>query len=214
MTTIRLEKWAERIVNRLARKLPNGSYDKRDLISAAYVGLLEAQERFDKTQGIPFERFAYLRVRGAVLDQIRKDCFLSVSSGKYAKLYAKSQEQQNFLTEDEVSKVQTCAKLNALAFRVEFQEEISAKNTAIPEIEENIDRQRILKKFSEVYQELSKVEKKIIDKYYLNGETFDEIAKNQGVTKSAVWKNHKKLISKLRNLLGIETWLSDSLYSN
>jgi RNA polymerase sigma factor for flagellar operon FliA len=42
-----------------------------DLVSCGVIGLLEAIERFDKTRDVKFKSFAELRVRGAMLDEIR-----------------------------------------------------------------------------------------------------------------------------------------------
>ena len=90
--------WLKKIVDRIAYSLPEGSYDHRDLMSAAYIGMLEAKERFDKSLGVPFQKFAYLRVRGAVIDQVRKECFLSVSASKHMRLRARIEEKNSKLS--------------------------------------------------------------------------------------------------------------------
>lgn len=43
-----------------------------DLVSAGTIGLMEAGGRYDKTRGIPFATFAHERIRGAILDEIRR----------------------------------------------------------------------------------------------------------------------------------------------
>lgn len=43
-----------------------------DLESAALIGLIDAVDRFDPERGIPFEGYAALRIRGAVLDELRR----------------------------------------------------------------------------------------------------------------------------------------------
>lgn len=47
------------------------STDVDDLIGWGVEGLLTARERFDASKGVPFEAFAYYRVRGAILDGVR-----------------------------------------------------------------------------------------------------------------------------------------------
>jgi RNA polymerase sigma factor for flagellar operon FliA len=49
----------------------SGVLDTDDLIAAGMVGLVEAIDRFDPAAGAKFETFAYFRIRGAVLDQVR-----------------------------------------------------------------------------------------------------------------------------------------------
>ena len=57
------------------------SYIHDDLQSAAYLGLCEAATRFDFTRdNISFKTFAYLRIRGAVFDILRKECSADLSS--------------------------------------------------------------------------------------------------------------------------------------
>ena len=43
-----------------------------DLVSAGTIGLIEAAERFDSRRGVSFATFAYARIRGAVVDEIRR----------------------------------------------------------------------------------------------------------------------------------------------
>ena len=205
MGPLKTEKWIGQIVDRLARRLPDGSYDRRDLISAAHVGVLEAKERFEESHGVPFEKFAYLRVRGAVVDQIRKDCFLSVSGGKYAKLRSRMEDADYNLTQSEIYKVQSRAKDNALAFKIEYQDENHHLKSESLSIEEKIDQFRTLKNFTKIFGSLSKQEQKIIEKYYFKGQTFKEIAEERKMTKSGVWKIHKKVINKIKSSLGIDS---------
>src|SRR5579859_5364435 len=50
---------------------PTGILDAEDLISYGVIGLINAIDRFDPSRGIRFEAFATLRIRGAVIDQLR-----------------------------------------------------------------------------------------------------------------------------------------------
>lgn len=45
--------------------------DRQELARAGAVGLVEAAQRFDAARGVPFERFAARRIRGAILDAVR-----------------------------------------------------------------------------------------------------------------------------------------------
>src|SRR5262245_12532712 len=60
----------ERVAKRLARRLPS-HIDLDDLISAGTIGLVEAAERFDPARCDRFEPFAEIRIRGAILDELR-----------------------------------------------------------------------------------------------------------------------------------------------
>lgn len=62
---------ARRIALRIARKTPDW-ISSDDLVASAMIGLAEAADRWDSTRGEPFVGFAEKRIRGAVLDELRK----------------------------------------------------------------------------------------------------------------------------------------------
>src|SRR6266540_4702876 len=54
-------------------RIPSTSLANRDdVASAAMIGLIGAVERFDPRRGVPFEAYAALRIRGAVVDELRR----------------------------------------------------------------------------------------------------------------------------------------------
>ena len=54
-------------------RVPTGALMGRDDIeSAALIGLIDAVDRFDPERGVPFEGYAGLRIRGAILDELRR----------------------------------------------------------------------------------------------------------------------------------------------
>ena len=62
----------KRIVYHMMTRLPQ-TVQPDDLIQAGMVGLLEAARNYDATQGASFETYAGIRIRGAILDEIRKN---------------------------------------------------------------------------------------------------------------------------------------------
>lgn len=81
----------ERIVRGIARSysIPPSQID--DLISAGYLGLVEAAENFDPNHEVPFAQFAQIRIRGAVIDSMRKNSRVSGSSYQMRKALDASQ---------------------------------------------------------------------------------------------------------------------------
>jgi RNA polymerase sigma factor for flagellar operon FliA len=61
----------KRIAYHLMGRLPS-SVQVEDLIQSGMIGLLEAQQNYDPTKGASFETFAGIRIRGAMLDDIRR----------------------------------------------------------------------------------------------------------------------------------------------
>jgi RNA polymerase sigma factor FliA len=62
---------ARRIALRMARRCPDW-VAREDIVSAGMLGLIEAAERYDGTRAEPFLAFAEHRIRGAVLDELRR----------------------------------------------------------------------------------------------------------------------------------------------
>ncbi len=61
------------VIGRLAAQLPAGT-DLENLESAGTLGLVEAASSFDPSRGVEFRAYAYGRIRGAVLDELRRNC--------------------------------------------------------------------------------------------------------------------------------------------
>ena len=61
----------KRIAHHLLARLPD-SVQLDDLIQAGMIGLLEAHRQFDSAQGASFQTYAGIRIRGAMLDEIRR----------------------------------------------------------------------------------------------------------------------------------------------
>lgn len=61
----------KRIAYHLAARLPSG-VDVDDLLQAGMIGLLEASRNFDASRGASFETYAGIRIRGSMLDEVRK----------------------------------------------------------------------------------------------------------------------------------------------
>jgi RNA polymerase sigma factor (sigma-70 family) len=61
------------MVRRIARRLRwgTGVVEEDDLVSAGTIGLIEAADRYDSNSAVPFVSFAYMRIRGAMIDEIR-----------------------------------------------------------------------------------------------------------------------------------------------
>ncbi|MGE3521072.1 MAG: sigma-70 family RNA polymerase sigma factor, partial [Vicinamibacterales bacterium] len=66
--------FVEALARRMAASMPN-SIDIGDLVQDGVLGLIDAANRFDEARGIKFETFAERRVRGAMIDALRKDAW-------------------------------------------------------------------------------------------------------------------------------------------
>ncbi len=79
----------KRIAYHLVSRLPP-SVLPDDLIQAGMIGLLEAARKYDSTQGASFETYAGIRIRGAMLDEIRRSDWAPRSVHKKARIVAEA----------------------------------------------------------------------------------------------------------------------------
>jgi RNA polymerase sigma factor for flagellar operon FliA len=66
--------FVESLARRMASTMPH-SIDLGDLVQDGVIGLIDAARRFDEDRGIKFETFAERRVRGAMIDALRRDAW-------------------------------------------------------------------------------------------------------------------------------------------
>ncbi|MBX3439431.1 MAG: sigma-70 family RNA polymerase sigma factor [Planctomycetaceae bacterium] len=70
--------YVRHVLGRTVAELPEG-IDLENLEAAGILGLVEAAAQFDPAREVAFTTFAYLRIRGAILDELRRNCPLSRS---------------------------------------------------------------------------------------------------------------------------------------
>ncbi len=61
------------VLSKMIASLPNG-VDAENLESAGILGLVEAAQQFEPSRGVAFKTFAYPRIRGAIIDELRRNC--------------------------------------------------------------------------------------------------------------------------------------------
>src|SRR3954462_2369192 len=66
--------FVEQLARRVAATMPH-SIDIGDLVQDGVIGLIDAAQRFDEARGIKFETFAERRIRGAMIDALRRDAW-------------------------------------------------------------------------------------------------------------------------------------------
>lgn len=192
-----------------------------DLVGYGILGLIDAIDKFDLTKDVKFETYASLRIRGAILDAIRKLDWVPRTLRKkqkdidkaYIELEIKlkrsplDEEVAEFLkisTEEyyvllrEVNIV-TLVSIDENIYQFET---ISDQDAVIPEhyIEENEIKQILTK----TIENLPEREKKVICLYYYEELTLKEISKILEVSESRVSQIHTKAVSRLRAHLSKE----------
>jgi RNA polymerase sigma factor for flagellar operon FliA len=101
----------KRIAHHLMARLP-ASVIVDDLIQAGMIGLLEAAKNFDGSKGASFETFAGIRIRGSMLDEIRKGDWTPRSVHKNSRTITEAINQVERETGGDARDVDIAAKLN------------------------------------------------------------------------------------------------------
>lgn len=197
-----------------------------DLVGYGTFGLIDAIDKFDLLKGVKFETYASLRIRGAILDQIRKmDWIPRTLRQKQKKIVMANQklelEQGRIGTEEEVAQEigistdelatwQNQTKLTNLVSLEEFMEqgaEIRMDANASSQFdqpEKAVEKEEMKKALVETLEHLTENEKKVITLYYYEELTLKEISYILEVSESRVSQLHTKALQKMRKRLGGE----------
>ncbi len=200
----------------------NVEYD--DLVSYGVFGLIDAIDKFDMDKEVKFETYASLRIRGAILDQIRKmDWIPRTVRQKQRKIdeAIKRVEQQTGKTamddeiarelgvsDEELAEWQSQLKVTNVVSLNEFIEQgtepvMDAKhNSHFIQPEERVQETELKEKLNEAMQKLTEKEKKVILLYYYEDLTLKEISRVLEVSESRISQLHTKALSKMRKWMG------------
>lgn len=200
----------------------NVEYD--DLVSYGIFGLIDAIDKFDMDKEVKFETYASLRIRGAILDQIRKmDWIPRTVRQKQKKIdeAVKRVEMQTGKTAldeevarelgvsgDELLEWQSQLKVTNVVSLNEFIEQGSEPvmdarhNSHFIQPEEQVQETELKEKLQEAMEQLTEKEKKVILLYYYEDLTLKEISKVLEVSESRISQLHTKALSKMQKTMG------------
>jgi RNA polymerase sigma factor for flagellar operon FliA len=163
-----------------------------DLVAFGFGGLLEARRRFDPARGVRFQTYAYHRIRGAMLDGVRK--MADVPRRAHQRL---ASEQQIEPTAAPTALDKSFARArNRMTGPSPLQSEYG---TTSPE--SAVLRDEAITRLLEALSTLSPRERRIVRGRYFEGEPLETTATELGVSKSWASRLHAQTLSKLRALL-------------
>ena len=196
-----------------------------DMVSYGIFGLIDAIDKFDMDKEVKFETYASLRIRGAILDQIRKmDWIPRTVRQKQKKIdeAIKRVEMQTGKTalDDEVARElgisgnellewQSQLKVTNVVSLNEFIEQGSEPvmdarhNSHFIQPEEQVQETELREKLQEAMEQLTEKEKKVILLYYYEDLTLKEISKVLEVSESRISQLHTKALSKMQKTMGV-----------
>lgn len=210
------------IVDRLDVKIPN-YLDKEDIIGYGILGLMEAMGRFQTDKGAQFATFASIRIRGAILDALRRDAPLSRHSWQKVQVITDAMEKISAVTGMEASMEEIIKAVDMERNEIEealqsFQlmasvsleqtlgfDELTIKDTLKAPVDNSPDeiflKKEQTKHLSEAIESLEKRQRLVLTLYYFEELNLKEIAATLEVSVSRVSQLKTMALAALRKQL-------------
>lgn len=195
-----------------------------DLVSYGIFGLIDAIDKFDSLKEVKFETYASLRIRGAILDQIRKmDWIPRTIRQKQKKIDTVMREieartgrpatdeeiaSELGISDDEYTEWQSQMKITGVVSLNEYLEqgsEIPNDHTASRHFdspEKTIEQNELAEVLRDSLSVLTEKERRVIELYYYEELTLKEISHVLEVTESRVSQLHTKALQKMKAKMG------------
>jgi RNA polymerase sigma factor for flagellar operon FliA len=209
-----------RLANRMARNFPR-SVDADDLFQIGMLGLMDAVERYEDSRAVSFTAYVRMRVKGAILDEMRKQDWVPRSVRDRA---ARLNDARKALTEQlgrpphhaelakfmDVSEERLEDLIQTADVRILISTEEGGEGEATvgdtlshpaSDLDEDLARRSLAGIVREAVAVLPERDQLIIDLYYYRDLNFKEIADVLGVTESRVSQLHSRIRKRLREQL-------------
>ena len=217
--------FVEALARRMAATMPH-SIDLSDLVQDGVIGLIDAAHRFDDSRGIKFETFAERRIRGAMIDALRKDAWprgvrrvrreleaarekLRVTLGHEPSLA----DLAAAIGSDEKRLGKTIVRINTIESTSPFSSAETVDESQLPAVlvpaeperpDLQYERDEVKQRVRNAIATLPPREQRVIALYYYSEVTMKDIGAELGVNESRVSQLHARAIRRLREALGAE----------
>ncbi|WP_273149272.1 RNA polymerase sigma factor FliA [Methylophaga thiooxydans] len=210
----------KRIAYHLIARLP-ASVDVEDLIQAGMIGLLDASHQFDSSQGASFETYAGIRIRGAMLDEIRRNDWAPRSVHRKAREISSTMqviEQQKGRNASDAEVAQAMG-LNISEYHQQLQDSTGHQLFSLDEFsdndevharpissgpaapEEEVQQDDFQQAMVRAIDSLPERERLLMSLYYNDELNLKEIGEVLGVSESRVSQIHSQTVIRLRSKL-------------
>ncbi len=211
---------APTIARQLIRELNLPSGLQGDLESAGREGLLTAARRFEPERGVPFRRYANHRIRGSMLDAVRRESRLPRRAYERLQMLAAALPLNEQASEDlaappapgaplpdadarlaeHLGNLATAMAMGLLAQPVQSEEGLASYDPA-PLADEQIERAETRQQVLEALEDLTEQERTLVRRHYFEGERFDHVASELGLSKSWASRLHTRAVGRLTKRL-------------
>ena len=210
----------KRVALHLKTRLPN-FMELDELIQVGTIGLIEAAKSFDNSKGVEFEVFARTRIRGAILDQVRKLSYLPRSAIVNIRDHNEStallsselgrQPSQSELADfmgkdlDDFHKERTHAyRFQTVSLESQLPDTVDMPAGDLNEPEANLESGQMMEALAESIESLPERDKTIVSLYYVEEMNLREIGAVLDISESRVSQVLSNTIKRLRQHLAVE----------
>ncbi len=213
----------KRIAYHMMLRMP-ASVQVDDLIQAGMIGLIEASQKYDASRGASFETYAGIRIRGAIVDEMRRGDWVPRSVHRNARRVARAVAAVEARTGRDASDAEVAAELEVsleeyfemlqdangsrlFSYEETFGEEdsnidASEHSSAFASPLEGVQREGLKQALAEAITQLPERERMVLALYYDQELNLKEIGLVLGVSESRVSQIHSQAAARLRNRLG------------
>ena len=193
-----------------------------ELVQVGMIGLLEASRAFDPTKGIEFENFAHSRVRGAMLDEVRRLSFLPRSAVAFNKehnttVHALAAELGRTPTQAEIAEYMgkdleefhkergKAKRFETYSMEVVTEEVMTIADDASQQPEVIVEEAEFMDAVTDAISQLPEREQLVMQLYYVEELNLKEIGEILGVSESRVSQILSSVVKKLRGTLKVDS---------
>ena len=195
-----------------------------DLVSYGVFGLIDAIDKFNLEKNVKFETYASLRIRGSILDQIRKmdwiprtvrqrqrkidDAIKQVEMRTGKTVTDEQLAAELGISDDELTSWQSQLKVTNIVSLNEFEETgpepvmDATHNSHCAQPEDVVSQEELKNMLIKALDNLTEKERRVIELYYYEDLTLKEISKILEVSESRVSQLHTKGLLKMRKVMG------------
>ena len=213
----------KRIAQHLLARLPD-SVQQDDLVQAGMIGLLEAVAKYDPSKGASFETYAGIRIRGSMLDEMRRGDWAPRSVHRNSRLVTETirnleHREGGTATDRDIARAMNVSLADYHAIlrdaancRLFSYEEVNEGDdpSVLPHFQSDdhgAERLELLESVSEAIKQLSEREQLVMSLYYDEELNLKEIGAVLGVSESRVSQILSQAVGRLRS--GIAEWMED-----
>ncbi len=195
----------------VARRIAAASVTLDDLRSFGREGLLQAARSFDGSRGVPFRRWANLRIRGAMIDGVRQwghlprrvyhELRAMAAADRDRREALDDEHAGNPATTPEAADTRLTSYLAGIATAIAVGSMVAREDLDSdgrdPSPEELVARAELVGRVREVMQRLPEAERTLIERHYFGDETLDQAAASLGLSKSWGSRLHARAIERI-----------------